>query len=775
MKWTSDGVLQFEADGLSVDQWRPGLEVDGQPLSLGRDNVEVEASRPLVLKVTFADQNIVWRITIEENESQVVIRSSIENVGQRPLKLGKAFLLQTSVVRFGEAGDEIVVLPWQPGQLLQPVYRLANEKRPASARIKAQFFNRSRRRAMQVGFLTFQRANTEVWFEVDPDGALTALSAHCDFAGWTLAPGASTETEVFRLTVGDDPFAQMEDWAARAGALAGANIRHEAPIGYLGWSWTDCTHGSRNYEQITLEVLDAINARLGGLGVRYLWTSMSNFEGSLPGNWLKWNDRCIPSGREAFIRQVQEKGFLPGFWVGPFYQCSSQTEQMDELKEAILKNPDGSLMVVCPRWQHGDAGRMRYKDRPCLYALDPSHPKALSYIRRVFETYRQWGVRYYMVDFLEAGAGNHGRFPYKEHFDESLVAGPEAYLKFIRTMKEAAGPEAFLLGSTSPTMHHAGALDGVRVGNDFGEGRALSPEAFFYPATFVINQLNFWNGPQHSLTNQAAHYHTHRRLYLNDSANVLTVDQPIPLNHARIAATIHAFCGGGTMLGDDIRTISEERLNLIKKTLPRGREIARPVDLFDAPHPAGPRVFHRRVDKPWQRFDVAAVYYLLDRPVEQTLDPVRLELDGEREYLVWDFWNEAFVGKRRGVVQAWVEAESVRVLRFVAHEGRPALLGTDMHLLMGEMEIDEAVYDSDTLTFRLQAKRPAGEKGMAFVYAPDNLYVKNFEGLHIAKDGRDNSLVIGVPLQFDANGMAAREIRFGVLREVLDMHKLDLA
>jgi hypothetical protein len=194
MKWTSDGALQFEADGLSVDQWRPALEVDGQRLSLGRDNVEVEASEPLALKGTFANQNVVWRIKVVADQGQVVIRSSIHNTGQKPLKLGKAILLQSSAVRLGQAGDEIVVLAWQPGQLLQSVYRLADEKRPASARIKAQFFNRSRRRAVQVGFLTFQRANTEVWFDADPAGTLTALSAHCDFAGWMLAPGASTET-----------------------------------------------------------------------------------------------------------------------------------------------------------------------------------------------------------------------------------------------------------------------------------------------------------------------------------------------------------------------------------------------------------------------------------------------------------------------------------------------------------------------------------------------------------------------------------------------------
>ena len=90
------------------------------------------------------------------------------------------------------------------------------------------------------------------------------------------------------------------------------------------------------------------------------------------------------------------------------------TDLMEHFEGAILKNPDGSPMVVCSRWDHGDAGRLAKKDRPCLYALDPFHPKVLAYIREVFETYRRWGVRYYMVDFLEAGAGNINRFHYKE-------------------------------------------------------------------------------------------------------------------------------------------------------------------------------------------------------------------------------------------------------------------------------------------------------------------------------------------------------------------------
>ena len=73
--------------------------------------------------------------------------------------------------------------------------------------------------------------------------------------------------------------------------------------------------------------------------------------------------------------------------------------------------------------------------------------------------------------------------------------------------------------------------------------------------------------------------------------------------------------------------------------------------------------------------------------------------------------------------------------------------------------------DAETMTFRLKASRPDGHRGMAFIHAPDDVYVKNIDGLHIAKDGRDNSLVIGIPLVFDETESASREIRFGKLNE----------
>jgi urease beta subunit len=770
-----NGYLRYQSNGVDIGEWGMAIEIDNELLHL-RDAEISSCEKPdLAFVCVFPGKNITWKITVKSDEYNVIVDSTILNTGERPVSLGKVYLLSADQsVRMGSLLDDIVVLPWRILEAIR-VYRLLDKDLPKLGKVKVQFYNRTQNRTLQVGFLTFQRANTEITFDGDAEHGLHTLNAYCDFAGWKLECYSETNTETFRLRVGNDPLEQLEDWAETVADIYHPEIWSEAPIGFAGGSWVDSINGHENYEDVALKTLDAVNDRLKGFGVHYLWTSIKNLEGGMPGNWLGWNLQNIPCGREEFFRKVYEKGFLPGLWVGPFYICSALKEKMLEFKEAILKNPDGSLMVVCDEWAHGDSGKLPKKDRPRLYALDPSHPKSLDIIRQVFETYRQWGVRYYMVDFLVAGAGNIQYFPYKDHFDTSLVKGPEVFTNFMKTVKKAAGSDTYLVASTGPNIHNTGFIDGVRVGNDLGEGRLLNPESFFYPATYVINTLDFWTGAKFALLNQAANFHTHRKLYLNDSGNVLTVDKPIPLAHAQIVATIHAFSGGPTMLGDDIRSIGEDRLALIKKTLPRSKDVGIPVDLFDSPYPVGPRLFHRRIEKRWGRFDILAVYNLEDRPMEMVVDFSKLRLDVEKEYLAWDFWNEALIGKIRRSMTILVPPETVKVIRLTENTNHAEIVGTDMHVMMGEMEIAKISYDATTMTCRITANRPAGERGMVFVYAPDDVYVKNFDGLHIAKDGRDNSLVIGVPMLFDQTGSACREIQFGKLKEILDMSKLNLA
>jgi len=64
----------------------------------------------------------------------------------------------------------------------------------------------------------------------------------------------------------------------------------------------------------------------------------------------------------------------------------------------------------------------------------------------------------------------------------------------------------------------------------------------------------------------------------------------------------------------------------------------------------------------------------------------------------------------------------------------------------------------------LTVERPKGESGTLFLYAPENIYVKETDGLHISKDGNYNTLVIAIPLKFKKK-VVEKIIKFGQIEK----------
>jgi hypothetical protein len=354
-----------------------------------------------------------------------------------------------------------------------------------------------------------------------------------------------------------------------------------------------------------------------------------------------------------------------------------------------------------------------------------------------------------MIDFLEAGAGSAGPHIYGDYHDSRLVKGPEVYRNALRACREAAGEETYLLASSGPTLLNVALVDAVRTGNDYGEGRALYPESYFYPATFVINNPVYWTSHAYATNNMAATYFTHRKLYINDSGNVMTVDKPIPMNDAQITATIFAICGGPMMIGDDIERMSAERLALIRKCLPRTNEVAFPVDLFDSVAPDYPKIFHLKIRQPWDEWDIVAVFNYDDEPRRETIAFSRLGLDPSAAYAVWEFWNEQYLGAKKDSFVAAVPPRSARLYRIARQRSHPWLLSTDMHALQGQVEILECGWDAVTSTLSGKAFRPKGHVGNLFIVVPPGLRLADPRRHWVAKDAREGVLIVRKELRFD--------------------------
>jgi hypothetical protein len=211
---------------------------------------------------------------------------------------------------------------------------------------------------------------------------------------------------------------------------------------------------------------------------------------------------------------------------------------------------------------------------------------------------------------------------------------------------------------------------------------------------------------------------------------------------------------------------------LIKKTLPRSKEVAFPIDLFESVMPDHPRVYHRKIEKSWGRFDVVTVYNFNDTMLNIPVLFEKLGLDSSSTYHIWEFWDCRYIGTATGSMQASVPPGSVRVYRITKDTGQPVIIGTDMHICMGEMEIDDYRYDSESLTISAKTNRPAGEKGSIYIHVPENMCVVNPKGLWVTKDGRYNTLVIRSSMSFD-DGTASCKIQIQPITSSLDLNKVE--
>ena len=178
--------------------------------------------------------------------------------------------------------------------------------------------------------------------------------------------------------------------------------------------------------------------------------------------------------------------------------------------------------------------------------------------------------------------------------------------------------------------------------------------------------------------------------------------------------------------------------------------MAFPVDLFDAVSPDYPKVFHLRIEKDWDAWDILALFNYGDEPLMQSVPFDRIGLGSDEEVVVWEFWNEQYMGTVTGSLTVTLPPRSARVYRLSSKRSHPWILSTDMHVLQGKAEVLDVAWDSEKMILNIRATRPEGETGNLFVVAPKGLRVVNPQGNWIAKDAHDEVLVIRRPLRFGA-------------------------
>ena len=158
------------------------------------------------------------------------------------------------------------------------------------------------------------------------------------------------------------------------------------------------------------------------------------------GDWLE--PRSGFGSLDRLVRRIADSGRRTGIWIAPF-----------------LAGANSRVAQAHPDWLVGDAWAGHHWDQD-LFAIDVTHPDASEYLVDVFRTFAEWGIDYFKLDFIYAGALEGRR--------RAAVTGIAAYREGLRLIRAAVGDDAVLLACGAPILPSIGVVDAMRVSPDVG-------------------------------------------------------------------------------------------------------------------------------------------------------------------------------------------------------------------------------------------------------------------------------------------------------------------
>lgn len=225
-----------------------------------------------------------------------------------------------------------------------------------------------------------------------------------------------------------------DDFARRSG-LAPSDIGSIPPVWCSWYQYFDAVR-----EEDIVENLDAMDE----LGLPIGVVQIDDGYQAAAGDWLESSGRFDDIA--GLVERVRSTGRRTGIWIAPF-AVGRSSRLAAEHPDWLVKDPSTGEVV--------DAGEV-LRDR--CSALDVTHPDVADYLDAVFALMASWGIDYFKIDFAYAGA-----LAGQRHED---VTGVEAYRRGLRTIRQAVGPEATLLGCGAPLLASVGLVDAMRVGPD---------------------------------------------------------------------------------------------------------------------------------------------------------------------------------------------------------------------------------------------------------------------------------------------------------------------
>ncbi|MFC1553042.1 NPCBM/NEW2 domain-containing protein [candidate division KSB1 bacterium] len=395
-----------------------------------------------------------------------------------------------------------------------------------------------------------------------------------------------------------------------------------------------------------------INENLKDYGALYVQIDDGWQRGETVGtrDWTHLHD-YFKSGMDVLADNIKSQGLIPGIWLAPHGQSN----------ETLVKNTPNVFMFRPDGTSASDTWEGKF-------LVDPTTPETHQYLTDLFTKFREYGYEYYKIDGQPIVAREYrGK---QEFMKDQSGDGNELYRKTLETIKDAIGPESFLLGCWGIPVEGAGIMDGSRTGGDVDIS---------------------WSGFMGALSATMRYYYQHNIMWYTDP-DVMLLRYPLTTDQARTWATLQGLTGQGLLTSDRLPDLGEERVEMLKSVYPAVD--IRPLDLF--PARGNKRIWDLKINHLDRNYDVVGVFNFDSNQKDRIyLCWKDLGLSETTPMHVFDFWNKEYMGVWEAGMIVDLAPTSCRVLSLVPDNGEIQVVSTNRHITQGWVDLISMNYDKN--------------------------------------------------------------------------------
>lgn len=460
---------------------------------------------------------------------------------------------------------------------------------------------------------------------------------------------------------------------------------HQFPTPPVGWmTWYSVQFGAS--EKTVLENARWLAENLRDYGATCIWVDWewyhSNFVGQeSPGiDIFSPNKERYPNGLKYVSDEIRKLGLVSALWVAP-------TD--DSNKNTMMQEHEDWILVELPRWWCG------------RWFVDPTHPGVLGeYIPAVFRQLLDWGFEAFKWDDLPGALNIYDQ--HHNRFYDTDISTEQALREVVRVARDVIGDNRYMMscsgGTTRVMTFAADYFDGARIGGDIFSWEEFVSEC-------VDKVLKY--------------YVYHNVLWYADADNLVVRSEHNNMEQARSRVSFYGLLGLPITLGDSLPDLDEDRIELLKRTLP-------PIDV----HPMDVReivrdtpyvVVNLNVAKKFGSWNVVDVL----NTTEATID-VRLSLDEDlgidtrcgKAYIMYDYWRKTCLAVGGDSLDLTLPAYGSRVIRISEMKGHPQVISTSRHVSQGAYDIDSLEWADAECRLSGTSKVIGGETYRIALYVP---------------------------------------------------------